>query len=270
MIIVYLCSVHEGHGYNEAVEDYNRAQHSSSSSPGRGYTDHLNAASPGPVNTAGAPVPNTTAATYSTAQHISTMMGTPGSPGIFQSSSSKSGFKMHGFFCCFVVLVLHEFLFNLDEQITPPQTPAPAHSGAGIRVEALKNYYQGFLQNTQHQGIKNEHAPSTPAQLASTFLQYHILSHSNASDNAYLQNTHFQQRPGMITSDEYGKMPCAETQKLQMHLMHQYQTQQHVQVPAQQVQVHEISPVSGESTASSHEEMWNQYNGGAMHEQNHQ
>ena len=74
----------------------------------------------------------------------------------------------------------------------------------------------------------------------------------------------------MITSDEYGKMPCAETQKLQMHLMHQYQTQQHVQVSAQQVQVHEISPVSGESTASSHEEMWNQYNGGAMHEQNHQ
>ena len=103
MIIVYLCSVHEGHGYNEAVEDYNRAQHSSSSSPSRGYTDHLNAASPGPVNTAGAPVPNTTAATYSTAQHISTMMGTPGSPGIFQSSSSKSGFKMHGFllFCSF-------------------------------------------------------------------------------------------------------------------------------------------------------------------------
>ena len=89
VIIVYLCSVHEGHGYNEAVEDYNRAQHSSSSSPSRGYTDHLNAASPGPVNTAGAPVPNTTAATYSTAQHISTMMGTPGSPGIFQSSSSK-------------------------------------------------------------------------------------------------------------------------------------------------------------------------------------
>jgi len=80
-------SVHEGHGYNEAVEDYNRAQHSSSSSPSRGYTDHLNAASPGPVNSAVA-VPNTTAATYSTAQHISTMMGTPvGSPGIFQSSS---------------------------------------------------------------------------------------------------------------------------------------------------------------------------------------
>ena len=83
-------SVHEGHGYNEAVEDYNRAQHSSSSSPSRGYTDHLNAASPGPAaNVNSAAVPNTTAATYSTAQHISTMMGTPGSPGIFQSSSSK-------------------------------------------------------------------------------------------------------------------------------------------------------------------------------------
>ena len=27
-----------GHGYNEAVEDYNRAQHNSSSSPSRGYT----------------------------------------------------------------------------------------------------------------------------------------------------------------------------------------------------------------------------------------
>ena len=170
---------------------------------------------------------------------------------------------------------MHEFLFNLDEQITPPQTPAPAHSGAGIRVEALKNYYQGFLQNTQHQGIKNEHAPSTPAQLASTFLQYHILSHSNASDNAYLQNTHFQQRPGMMNSDEYGKMPNAmETQKLQMHLLthatpavSQFDQQSHVQVPAQQVQVHEISPVSGESE-SSHEEMWNQYNnGGAMQNQ---
>ena len=92
MFLIDSCSVHEGHGYNEAVEDYNRAQHSSSSSPSRGYTDHLNAASPGPVNSAVA-VPNTTAATYSTAQHISTMMGTPvGSPGIFQSSSSKSWF----------------------------------------------------------------------------------------------------------------------------------------------------------------------------------
>ena len=28
-----------GHGYNEAVEDYNRAQHNSSSSPSRGYTN---------------------------------------------------------------------------------------------------------------------------------------------------------------------------------------------------------------------------------------
>ena len=172
--------------------------------------------------------------------------------------------------------------FNLDEQITPPQTPAPAHSGHATfpshsnRVEALKYYYQGFLQNTQgHQGIKNEIAPSTPAQLASTFLQYHILSHSNASDNAYLQNTHFQQRPGMMSSDEYGKMPNAmETQKLQMHLLthatpavSQFDQQSHAQVPAQQVQVHEISPVSGESE-SSHEEMWNQYNnGGAMQNQ---
>ena len=30
-----------GHGYNEAVEDYNRAQHNSSSSPSRGYTNGL-------------------------------------------------------------------------------------------------------------------------------------------------------------------------------------------------------------------------------------
>ena len=42
-------SVHEAaHGYNEAVEDYNRAQHNSSSSPSRGYSDHANhATSPG-------------------------------------------------------------------------------------------------------------------------------------------------------------------------------------------------------------------------------
>lgn len=79
----------------------------------------------------------------------------------------------------------------------------------------------------------------------------------------------------MMNSDEYGKMPNAmETQKLQMHLLthatpavSQFDQQSHVQVPAQQVQVHEISPVSGESE-SSHEEMWNQYNnGGAMQNQ---
>lgn len=66
------------HGYNEAVEDYNRAQHNSSSSPGRNY-EHV-ATSPGP----------NPASAYSTAQHISSMMGAgPGSPGLFQSSSSK-------------------------------------------------------------------------------------------------------------------------------------------------------------------------------------
>ena len=89
--LVFISSVHEaagGHGYNEAVEDYNRAQHNSSSSPSRGYTDHLNAAAASPGPNAVQP-PNTTSATYSTAQHISTMMGTPASPGIFQSSSSK-------------------------------------------------------------------------------------------------------------------------------------------------------------------------------------
>lgn len=81
-------SVHEAaHGYNEAVEDYNRAQHNSSSSPSRGYSDHANhATSPGPVSTlANSSVAS--AASYSTAQHISSMMGTPGSPGLFQSSS---------------------------------------------------------------------------------------------------------------------------------------------------------------------------------------
>ena len=88
-------SVHEaaaGHGYNEAVEDYNRAQHNSSSSPSRGtYEGHAHATSPGPTSVA---LANTTAAasaaSYSTAQHISSMMGGPGSPGLFQSSSSKN------------------------------------------------------------------------------------------------------------------------------------------------------------------------------------
>jgi len=77
-----------GHGYNEAVEDYNRAQHNSSSSPSRGYTNdhHINVTSPGPnaANSAAAAA----VASYSTAHsHITSMMGAgPGSPGLFQSS----------------------------------------------------------------------------------------------------------------------------------------------------------------------------------------
>ena len=49
LFICLIFSVHEAaHGYNEAVEDYNRAQHNSSSSPSRGYSDHANhATSPG-------------------------------------------------------------------------------------------------------------------------------------------------------------------------------------------------------------------------------
>ena len=107
-------SVHEAaHGYNEAVEDYNRAQHNSSSSPSRGYSDHANhATSPGllwlinffremscffyiicwPISGPVSTLANSSvasAASYSTAQHISSMMGTPGSPGLFQSSSSE-------------------------------------------------------------------------------------------------------------------------------------------------------------------------------------
>ena len=74
-----------GHGYNEAVEDYNRAQHNASTSPTRGYSnEHLSVTSPGP-NTANVAA----VASYSTAQHISNMMGGPGSPGLFQSSPSK-------------------------------------------------------------------------------------------------------------------------------------------------------------------------------------
>lgn len=93
-----------GHGYNEAVEDYNRAQHNSSSSPSRGYTNdhHINVTSPGPnaANSAAAAA----VASYSTAHsHITSMMGAgPGSPGLFQSSpnpdsrppSSNSGENM--------------------------------------------------------------------------------------------------------------------------------------------------------------------------------
>jgi len=78
-----------GHGYNEAVEDYNRAQHNSSSSPSRGYTNdhHINVTSPGPnaANSAAAAA----VASYSTAQHI--MMGAgSGSTGLFQSSPNSS------------------------------------------------------------------------------------------------------------------------------------------------------------------------------------
>ena len=168
--------------------------------------------------------------------------------------------------------------FPVDEQITPPQTPAPpAHSGnyfpsKANRVDVLKYYYQGSLSSSQNNsihnnGIKNEHpSTATPAQLASTFLQYHILSHSNATDNPYLQNTNFQQRPAVMTNDEFNKMPAADTQRLQIINAFTYQPQQHLQVPAQQVQVHEISPVSGESD-SSHEEMWNQYNAGGQLQQ---
>ena len=101
-------SVHEAaatHGYNEAVEDYNRAQHNSSSSPSRGtYEGHAHATSPGPTPHSVA-LANTTAAasaaSYSTAQHISSMMGGPGSPGLFQSSSSKN-----------FILVLYSFSSN--------------------------------------------------------------------------------------------------------------------------------------------------------------
>lgn len=76
-----------GHVYNEAVEEYNRAQHNSSSSPNRGYNEHHDATSPGPTVAPSTAVQ--AAASYSTAQHISNMMGGPGSPGLFQSSSSK-------------------------------------------------------------------------------------------------------------------------------------------------------------------------------------
>lgn len=78
-------NVHESNGYNEAVEDYNRAQHNASSSPSRYSNDHHSGVtSPGPNSVQAA------AASYSTAQHISSMMGAgPGSPNLFQSSSSK-------------------------------------------------------------------------------------------------------------------------------------------------------------------------------------
>ena len=97
-----ISSVHEAaHGYNEAVEDYNRAQHNSSSSPSRGTYEHHNATSPGPTATL-ANSSAATAASYSTAQHISSMMGAgPGSPGLFQSSSSKFCGKVPKLFAIF-------------------------------------------------------------------------------------------------------------------------------------------------------------------------
>ena len=158
-------------------------------------------------------------------------------------------------------------MMSTEQQITPPNTPAPAFPNCN-RLDVLQYYYanlQNWNNSAQNcpQPIKPEPttgAGATPAQLAHTFLTYHIMAHSNNAENSYLQNTNYHERPSVLTNEEYTKLP-ENSQKLQMNLFHnhaQYHAAQVqvLQVPSQ-VENHEISPVSGESSSvTSGEELW--------------